>query len=167
LGSRRGSDGRRAVSASRDKTLVWDLETGTALYTLQRHSDGIVAVAADGRQMVSSSAGHLTVWDLDNGIRLRTLQGHSDRISGMAVTGDGRRAVSASYDRSLKVWDLETGALVAAFTCDAVALCCAFANARRIVAGNEAGGVLFLSLELGDGGNSGENGTGASGSSSE
>ena len=27
----------------------------------------------------------------------------------MALSADGRRAVSASYDNTLKVWDLETG----------------------------------------------------------
>ena len=31
----------------------------------------------------------------------------------MAVTPDGRRAVSGSADRTLKVWDLEQGALLA------------------------------------------------------
>jgi WD40 repeat protein len=60
----------------------------------------------------------------------------------------GRRALSASLDKTLKVWDLETGALVATFTCDAAALCCAFAGARKIVAGDHAGRVHFLSLEL-------------------
>ena len=34
-------DGRRAVSASDDKTLkVWDLESGRELRTLEGHSDG-------------------------------------------------------------------------------------------------------------------------------
>ena len=27
----------------------------------------------------------------------------------MALSGDGRRAVSASWDQTLKVWDVETG----------------------------------------------------------
>ena len=63
----------------------------------------------------------------------------------MAVSGDGRRAVSASYDQTLKMSDLETGAVLATFTCDAAALCCALAGARTIVAG---GRVHFLSLEL-------------------
>ena len=36
------------------------------------------------------------------------------------------RAASTSEDKTLKVWDLEMGALVTTFTCDAVAHCCAF-----------------------------------------
>ena len=40
---------------------------------------------------------------------VRTLEGHSNRVSGVAVTADGKRAVSASHDNTLKVWDLETG----------------------------------------------------------
>jgi len=40
----------------------------------------------------------------------RTLTGHSDRVLAVAVTPDGRRAISASADRTLKVWDLATGA---------------------------------------------------------
>jgi WD40 repeat protein len=40
---------------------------------------------------------------------LRTLEGHSDSVKGVAMTPDGKRAVSASSDKTLKVWDLETG----------------------------------------------------------
>ena len=40
---------------------------------------------------------------------LRTLEGHSHYVYGVAVTADGKRAVSASWDKTLKVWDLETG----------------------------------------------------------
>ncbi len=41
---------------------------------------------------------------------LRTLAGHSESVNGVALSVDGRRAVSASDDQTLKVWDLETGA---------------------------------------------------------
>lgn len=34
---------------------------------------------------------------------------HCHYLIGAAVTPDGRYAVSASYDRTLRVWDLETG----------------------------------------------------------
>ncbi|HEY6345653.1 MAG TPA: NB-ARC domain-containing protein [Bryobacteraceae bacterium] len=40
---------------------------------------------------------------------LRTLEGHAVPVKSVAVTPDGRRAVSASSDNTLKVWDLETG----------------------------------------------------------
>ncbi|MDF0590402.1 KGGVGR-motif variant AAA ATPase [Candidatus Methanocrinis natronophilus] len=40
---------------------------------------------------------------------LRTLKGHSGSVSAASVTSNGRRAVSASWDQTLKVWDLETG----------------------------------------------------------
>ncbi len=40
---------------------------------------------------------------------LRTLTGHAGEVYAAAGTPDGRRAVSASWDHTLKVWDLETG----------------------------------------------------------
>ena len=65
------ADGRRAVSASADKTLkVWDLESGAELRTLAGHSDWVngVAVTADGRRAVSASDDNtLKVWDLESG----------------------------------------------------------------------------------------------------
>lgn len=40
---------------------------------------------------------------------LRTLEGHSRSVNGVAISPDGRLAVSASADKTLKVWDLTTG----------------------------------------------------------
>ena len=40
---------------------------------------------------------------------LRTLEGHSGFVYGVAVTLDGKRAVSASEDKTLRVWDLDSG----------------------------------------------------------
>jgi WD40 repeat protein len=43
---------------------------------------------------------------------LRTLEGHSASVYCLALTPDGKRAVSASADHTLKVWDLATGRLL-------------------------------------------------------
>jgi len=79
---------------------------------------------------------------------ISSTRGHSGQVNGVAVSGEGRRAVSASSDHTLKVWGLEAGADVATFSCDAPAHCCALAGERMIVAGDASGRVHFLSLEL-------------------
>ncbi|MGK3969538.1 AAA family ATPase [Sorangium sp. So ce118] len=42
----------------------------------------------------------------------RTLSGHSGPVNACAVSPDGQRIVSASWDRTLKVWDLASGKLL-------------------------------------------------------
>ncbi|MDT9298615.1 MAG: WD40 repeat domain-containing protein, partial [Arthrospira platensis PCC 7345] len=64
-------DGKRAVSASWDKTLkLWDLEQGGELATLSGHSFSVtsVAIAPDGKRAVSASNDKtLKLWDLEQG----------------------------------------------------------------------------------------------------
>jgi len=39
-----------------------------------------------------------------------TFDGHTDDVLSVAISPDGHRALSGSYDQTLKLWDLETGA---------------------------------------------------------
>ena len=48
------------------------------------------------------------MWELDSGRELRTLKATLVSLA-VAVTPDGRRAVSASWDRTLKVWEVASG----------------------------------------------------------
>ena len=41
---------------------------------------------------------------------LGALRGHTGAVTAVAVTPDGRCAISGSSDKTLKVWDLESGA---------------------------------------------------------
>jgi len=112
VGMALSADGRLAVSASWDHTLiVWDPATGRELRTLAGHTSAVlgVALSADGRLVISASGHALKVWDPATGRELRTLSGHTDLVNGVALTADGRLAVSASWDRTLKVWDPADG----------------------------------------------------------
>ena len=77
-------DGRRVVSASKDKTLkVWDVETGKCLATLQGHNPTVscVAIFPDGSRVVSGSWDKtLKVWDVATGECVATLKGHSNCV---------------------------------------------------------------------------------------
>ena len=48
-----------------------------------------------------------------------------------------------SGDNALKVWELESGVLVATFHGDAPARCCAWVDYRRIVAGKLLGQLCY------------------------
>jgi len=114
-------DGRRAVSGSGDNTLiVWDLESGEKLKTLEGHTDQVnaVSITPDGRRAVSGSWDKtLIVWDLESGEKLKTLEGHTDQVKAVSITPDGRRAVSAAgkLDKPLILWDLERGEMLNRF----------------------------------------------------
>ncbi|MEG4579789.1 hypothetical protein QUA71_09290, partial [Microcoleus sp. MON1_C5] len=47
---------------------------------------------------------------------LRTLVGHTQSVYAVAITPDGKTAISASSDNTLKIWDTETGTEVRTLT---------------------------------------------------
>jgi serine/threonine protein kinase/WD40 repeat protein len=104
-------DGRRAVSASEDKTLrLWDLETGQS--RLIRREDGAlgaVALSPDDRHAAYVCDTTIYLCDLETGDELMTFRGHELGIARIAFCGDGRRIVSCGSDKTIRVWDVETG----------------------------------------------------------
>jgi WD40 repeat protein len=50
-------------------------------------------------------------------------------------------------DKTLRVWDLDSGRLIATFDCDAPASSTAFTAFNRVFAGDTVGRVYILSLE--------------------
>lgn len=132
------SDGRSVISCSADRTIkMWDLESGDCLGTLKGHELGVYCVAAmpDGHGLISGSFDHtLMIWHYEKILEkdnfeeesfkgdtgkeapkifnssqlVAILKGHTDSVFSVAITTDGRYAVSASADRTLRVWDLET-----------------------------------------------------------
>jgi WD40 repeat protein len=79
------------------------------------------------------------MWDAESRVPV-TLAGHSDRVSDCAYSPDGLRIVSASWDRTLKIWDAESGAELATLSVHSGDLrACAYSpDGRRIVSANTA-----------------------------
>ncbi|MFN8372307.1 MAG: protein kinase [Anaerolineae bacterium] len=119
LGVAYSPDGRMALSASADHNLVlWNLETGAIMRTLEGHSDWVrsVAFSPNGEQALSASAdGTLILWDVATGMMIRQMSGHSGAVNQAVFSPDGLTAVSASDDGSLILWDLGSGTATRSF----------------------------------------------------
>jgi hypothetical protein len=63
------------------------------------------------------------------------LEGHADRVNACVMTPGGRRVVSTSNDRTLQIWDLETGRPLATLEGHAAAVnaCAVTPDGRRVV----------------------------------
>jgi WD40 repeat protein len=96
------------VSGSGDGFLkLWSIEGGRAVQTLEGHYGRVRALAVVDRCRVASVSGNsILVWDLSaEGPRV---SGHSDWVRTVAAL-DSKRTVSGSTDKTLRVWDVETG----------------------------------------------------------
>ncbi len=156
-------DGRRGVLAAGRYTVVWNFENGTKLHTVTNRTDYVsaVAVTPDGRRaVVAEDDNVLTLWDLDRGVQLHALVGHSDHIAILLATSHTPLAVSVSgdtlgilpnivADRSLKLWDLQRGVMLASFNGESLITAAAITpDERTIVAGETSGRVHLLRIEL-------------------
>jgi WD40 repeat protein len=119
-------DGKYLASASYDNTArLWEVKTGKVLQTLDKHDDHVqkVAFSPDG-QLLATSSRDTTVrlWKVDfdskkvdsEGKRLpasllHVLRGHKNTVFSVGFVEKGRYLVSASRDRTLRLWDTETG----------------------------------------------------------
>lgn len=109
-------DGKRVVSVGGwGPPQVWDLVTGEELLMLEGETRGQAhscAITPDGNILVVTYDKDVKLWDLINGIELHTfegergLNGHKEWVYDCAITPDGNYAISVSFDRSLRLWDL-------------------------------------------------------------
>jgi WD40 repeat protein len=120
-------DGSRIVTASEDKTArVWDAVKGTTIAVLAGHGKRIrsAAFSPDGARIVTAAEDNTArVWDAASGKSILVLSGHEpatgilasieNSVNSAAFSPDGARIVTASDDKTARVWDAVTGKAVA------------------------------------------------------
>jgi len=68
------------------------------------------------------------------------LKGHREQVLGVKVTADGQRAISGSYDGTVRVWNLQTGELLRALRASSAVFDVAMsANGQKAVSASENG----------------------------
>ncbi len=131
-------DGTQAISGDLDgKIILWDVATGQKVReygpddgdtdAVEGHTRLVrsVAFSPDGKTFLSGAAdSRMILWDVETGEPLRVfgpddpdteaVEGHARAVRTVLYAGDGR-AVSASDDWTLALWDLNTGEMIRQF----------------------------------------------------
>ncbi|KAJ5108899.1 hypothetical protein N7456_005574 [Penicillium angulare] len=101
-------DERRLASSTGFGINIWDLSLGQRISTLARHKGTVQSIVwfRDGKIASSSSENDIKIWDSCSGQCLSTLKGHYDSVQSLLISHDETRLVSASIDKTLKIWEL-------------------------------------------------------------
>jgi WD40 repeat protein/energy-coupling factor transporter ATP-binding protein EcfA2 len=113
--------GQWLVSGGDDKRIIfWSLPEGKKLRELEGSPDEVKALAfsPDGKYLASaggedeSKETDIILWDTQTGKKRGTFKGHTARISdgGLAFNPSGEWLASASHDKTVRLWNVNTHA---------------------------------------------------------
>ncbi|MCD9643066.1 hypothetical protein HAX54_030183 [Datura stramonium] len=104
----------KLISGGQDRAIkMWDTASGSLTNSLYGCLGSVLdlSITHDNKLIIAaSSSNNLYVWDANSGRIRHTLTGHIDKVCAVDVSKfSSRHVVSAAYDRTIKVWDLQKG----------------------------------------------------------
>ena len=134
-------DGTRMASASIDHTLrLWDVAASQPMASQPRTKP--LAINPDGGRVAFTRADDNSVWlsEAQTGTNRPLNPRHDQDVTSAMFSPDGRFLVTGSFDKTARVWDAATGALLKQLKTDDAVLSVAFSHdGRRIATGAFSG----------------------------
>ncbi len=104
-------DGKNIVTASSDDgtMIIWDVKSGMRIRSFEGHTEFVSSAyySYDGKFIVSTSRNIVKVWDVESGQVVRTIEGSAAGFHSSLFSPNGKRLVSASYDHTIRIWDVD------------------------------------------------------------
>lgn len=122
----------------------WDLRTGESTVLTSPASDWVRAAvySPDSTHIVSADANNIILWDAETKEQISVLEGHEGNVASLAYTPDGTILASSGWDKTIRLWDVESGEEIHALAVLANATDLAFSPDGTVLAsidGNTAG----------------------------
>ena len=151
------ADGKHLLAGSLDaKIYVIDVQTGAIVKEWSGQKDAVLcmALAPNGRYVLTGGAfldASLCLRDAKTGDILKRLVGHSEHVCAVAFV-DADHAVSAGYDKFVRLWDLRTAKVVRTFTGHDRAIygLAVSPDGKRLISGGYDNSIRLWDLTSGD-----------------
>src|SRR5262249_30275179 len=105
-------DGGTALSGSFDSTaILWGLRRDAAAEGLRFHNSAVHAVALrnDAHAITAGEDARIALWTPGRTVPDIVFTGHTAPIAALAVSPDGETLASASWDGTVRLWELSGG----------------------------------------------------------
>ena len=101
--------GNTLASAAWDENTIrlWNSNTGKNTKTIERGVDSLTYLS--GGVLVYGAHREIGILNPNTGQVLQTLPGHTDGVYSVVFSSDGSTSASASWDQTIRLWNVETG----------------------------------------------------------
>ena len=149
-------NGKRLAVASSIGIWLYDARTykEIALLTgnweeLSSHPYTKVRFSPDGKILATTSNREIWLWDTYTGNKKAILSTHEYAITSIVFSPDGKTLASGSYDKTIRLWDVQTGTLQTTLRGQKIMSLAFSPNGKTLVSGNMNNTIQLWDLKTG------------------